>query len=220
MVDALQQLVHVDQLLRWRAPGPEHGIEKIGQTVRFADDDARVFAQRRIQEFPFEQLRGAAQAAERVFDFVRELADHQAASSQLRQQRVLASQAPMLRDVFDFQQQPGLALSESDLSDGAVENTIDSARRRPRQFALYHRLTSLPRAIEQRQQGLGAARQFGDAPAECLVGTQAQQGLRGGIQIAYVQTLIEQKHAGHQPVKQLGALDMNGVLLEFSGQSE
>src|ERR1700723_2621183 len=145
MVDALQQLVHVDQLLRWRAPGPEHGIEKIGQTVRFADDDARVFAQRRIQEFPFEQLCGAAQAAERVFDFVRELADHQTASSQLRQQSVLASQAPMLRDVFDFQQQPGL-VSESDLGYGAVENTIDSARRGPCQFELHYRLDSLPRA--------------------------------------------------------------------------
>ena len=108
VIDALQQLVHVDQLLRGRASGPEHGIEQIGEPVRFADDDARVFAQRRIQEFALEQLRGAAQAAERIFDFVRELADHQAAPAQLSQQRVLAGQAPMLRDVFDFQQQPDI----------------------------------------------------------------------------------------------------------------
>src|ERR1700733_11855755 len=134
MVDALQQLVHVDQLLRRRTPGPEHGIEKIGQTVRFADDDARVFSQRRIEEFPLEQLRGAAQAAERVFDFVRELADHQSAPAQLSEQRVLASQAAMLSDVFDFQQQPYIVRAERDLGYRAIEDAVDASRRGPREF--------------------------------------------------------------------------------------
>ena len=104
------------ELLRGRAAGPQHGIEQIGEPVRFADDDARVLAQRRIQQFALEQLRGAAQAAQGIFDFVRELTDHQAAPAQLRQQRVLASQAPVLRDVLDFQQQPVAVRSERDFA--------------------------------------------------------------------------------------------------------
>jgi hypothetical protein len=35
-----------------------------------------------------------------------------------------------------------------------------------------------------------------------------------------MQALIQQKHAGHQAVEQFGGLDVNGVVFEFSGQSE
>ena len=131
----------------------------------------RVYSRkRRIQQFPFEQLRGAAQAAERIFDFVRELADHQAAAAQLRQQRVLASQAPMLRDVLDLQEQPQALAAESHLRHGAIEDAVHPSRGRPREFALHHAFAALARAIEQRQQALGAARQFGDGTAQRLIG--------------------------------------------------
>ena len=76
------------------------------EPVGLADDDARVLAQRRIEQLALEQLRGAAQAAERVLDLVRELADHEPAAAELREQRVLAGQAPVLGDVLDLEQQP------------------------------------------------------------------------------------------------------------------
>ena len=54
----------------------------------------RVYSRkRRIEQFALEQLRGAAQPAERILDFVRELPDHQTAAAELRQQRVLAGRA-------------------------------------------------------------------------------------------------------------------------------
>ena len=80
-------------------------VEQVGEPVGLADDDARVFAQRRIEQLALEQLRGAAQAAQRIFDLVRELANHQPAAAELREQRVLARQAPVLRDVLDLEQQ-------------------------------------------------------------------------------------------------------------------
>ena len=97
--------MHVDELLRGRTPGSEHGVEQVGEPIGFADDDARVFAQRRIEQLALEQLRGAAQAAQRVLDLVRELANHETAAAELREQRVLAREPPMLRDVLDLEQQ-------------------------------------------------------------------------------------------------------------------
>ena len=162
VIDALQQFVHVDQLLRGRTPGTQHGVQQIGETIRFADDHARVFPQRRIQKFPLEQLRRTAQTAERIFDFVRELADHQAAAAQLRQQRVLARQAPMLRDVLDLQQQPQALAAHEHLSHRTIEDAVHASRGRPRKLALHDAFTALARALEHRQQTLRAARQFSD----------------------------------------------------------
>ena len=66
----------------------------------------RVYSRRRrVQQLALEQLRRAAQAAERIFDLVRQLPHHEAAAAQLREQGVLAGQAPVLGDVLDFQQQ-------------------------------------------------------------------------------------------------------------------
>ena len=62
-----------------------------------------------------------------------------------------------------------IVLPEGDLRDGAVEDAVDSARRRPRQFALDHSLAPLARAVEQGHEGFGAARQLGDASAERLI---------------------------------------------------
>ena len=93
----------------------------------------------------------------RIFDFVRELADHQAATAQLRKQRVLAGEPPVLRDVLDFQEQNPALPTEPDLRDRAIEDPVDAARRRPGEFALHHAFAALPGAFEQGQQGLGAA---------------------------------------------------------------
>lgn len=102
-----------------------------------------------------------------------------------------------------------MALPERYLSDGAVEDAVDSTRCRPRKFALHDSFASLARAVEQRQQGLSAARELHDAAAQCLIGSHAKQGLRGRIQIADMQALIEQKNAGHQGIEELGSFDVN-----------
>ena len=55
------------------------------------------------------------------------------------------------------------------------------------------------------------ARQFSDGAPQCLIGTEAEQRLRGGVQIAHAQLLIQQEHAGDQTIEQLGALDVHGI---------
>ena len=66
----------------------------------------RVYSRkRRIEQLALEQLRGAAQAAQRILDLVRELTNHETAAAELCEQRILARQPPMLRDVLDLEQQ-------------------------------------------------------------------------------------------------------------------
>src|SRR5882672_12528954 len=77
VIDVLAELVKIESLAARRASGAEHGIDEIRETVRLADDDVRVFAQRRVFQLPLQELRRAAQAAERILDLVSELPNHQ-----------------------------------------------------------------------------------------------------------------------------------------------
>ena len=56
-------------------------------------------------QLALEQLRRAAQAAEGIFDLVRQLAHHQAAAVEPREQIVLARDALALRGVGELEQQ-------------------------------------------------------------------------------------------------------------------
>jgi hypothetical protein len=70
----LRDDVHAQALafqLRARA---EQAIHEIAQAIRLADHDARVVAQRPFRQLALEQLRGAANAAERIFYLVRNAA--------------------------------------------------------------------------------------------------------------------------------------------------
>ncbi len=103
-VDVFTQLVHVDERLLRRARRTDHRVDERRQAVRFADDDARVFAQVLVQ-LAFQQLRGAAQPAERILDLVRQLPNHLAARIESRHELVLARDALALRGVGDLEQQ-------------------------------------------------------------------------------------------------------------------
>ena len=52
----------------------QQALHQILQAIRFLDDDLGVFAQGGVGQFVFEQLRCAANTAQRIFDFMREVA--------------------------------------------------------------------------------------------------------------------------------------------------
>ncbi len=125
----------------------------------------------------------------------------------------------MLGDVFDFQEQLQ-RVSHRHLGHRTVEDAVHTAGGRPRQFALHHAFTAQACAFEQHQQRFGAAREFGEATAERLIGAETEQRLRSRIQIGNMQILIEQEDAGDQRIEQLRALDDLGLHLELSSQAE
>jgi len=98
----LHQLVNVHRLLARRLARTEQGIDQRSKAIGLADDHGRVLVQRRVLQLALEELGGAAQAAERILDLVRELPDHRAASAELGEQRVFAEYSLMLRDVGEF----------------------------------------------------------------------------------------------------------------------
>ena len=55
-----------------RSGRTEHTVDERTQAIDFADDDLRVFRVRLILEHALEQLRSAADPAERILHFVRE----------------------------------------------------------------------------------------------------------------------------------------------------
>ena len=77
-------------------------VDQRGEAVGLADDHARCTRAARSLEFALEQLRGAAQAAERILDLVRELPNHLAAAVEPREELVLARDALALRGVRDL----------------------------------------------------------------------------------------------------------------------
>jgi hypothetical protein len=104
MAHVLRELVNVGELAARRMAGSEHRVDQSGESIRFADDHRRVFAHVLFGQLARQQLRGAAQTAERIFDLVRELPDHQPPAVDLRQQRGLARNALMLSRVADLDQ--------------------------------------------------------------------------------------------------------------------
>ena len=89
----------------------EQPVDERLQPVRLADDHLRVFAQLRPVELALEQLRGAADAAQRILDLVREAADQFAVRLLLLQQPLLARDLQLLVDVPELEQQRRAAVS-------------------------------------------------------------------------------------------------------------
>ena len=119
----LHDLVDVDRLLARRLTGAEQRVDQRREPVGFADDHRRVLVQRAILELTLEQLRRAAQPAERILDLVRELPNHRAAAAELRQQRVLADDALVLRDVGDLDEKPSRPARHVERRDRHVDDT-------------------------------------------------------------------------------------------------
>ena len=78
-----------------------------------------------LGQLPFEQLRGAANPAQRVLDLVCELANHLPAGAVLNQQRVLAADLGAPRHVGDLHQQAGVVRGyRHDRRHAAIDDTF------------------------------------------------------------------------------------------------
>ena len=83
----------------------EQAIHQRLQAVGLLHDHLRVLVQLRPLELALEQLRGAADAAERILDLVREVADQLAVGLALLEHALLARDLQLLLDVAELEQQ-------------------------------------------------------------------------------------------------------------------
>src|SRR6202049_1844581 len=204
--DSHQELVDVRSPEFRQAVRRQEPIYQRLQTVRLADDHLRVLDQRRTIELVFEQLRGAANAAQWILDLVREAAYQVPIGLLLFQQAFLARDLELLIDVSKFQDhhRPGgidhryragkmqLELAgdaELELLLGvgsaARKRFVDGLKKRRRFTKNGSGGMSDPLALGELEQVLGGWIRIGDAE---LVGKQYNRGgkqfqarIRGGI---------------------------------------
>lgn len=114
--------MYVNGFFGGRATRPEQRVDETGKSVGFADDHVGVFAQLGVLQLAFEQLRCAANTAERVLDFVRELPNHLSPGTMLNDQRIFATDLIAPGDIGDFDQQNRVV--QLDGGDSAVDDAI------------------------------------------------------------------------------------------------
>ncbi len=205
----LAEFVHVDQRLLRRARGADHGIDQRGQAIGLADDDAGVFTQVFVQ-LALQQLRGAAQAAQRILDLVRQLPNHLPAGVEARHQFVLARDALALRGVGDLEQQIAPLELAVERRHGDVDDAMLAAERTGHHghLAFGEGLAGLERAAHQRRQRIGFEHQRKKRLAARLVDAHGEQILRGDVGVHHAQVGIEYDDAGCQRADEVGGLEM------------
>ena len=106
---ALDHLVDVDRRDVRQAVGREQAIHERLQAVGLLHDHLRELAQLRVGELALEQLRRAADAAQRVLDLVGEVADQLPVGLLLLEDLRLARDAPLLLELAHLHEQARLA---------------------------------------------------------------------------------------------------------------
>ena len=101
----LQHLVHVERRRLRQAMGSQQPVHQRLQAVGLLHDHLRVLVQPGALELPVEQLRRAADAAQRILDLVREVANQLAGGLALVEQALFARDLELLVDMAEFQQQ-------------------------------------------------------------------------------------------------------------------
>ncbi|MCY1249553.1 hypothetical protein D9M72_630970 [compost metagenome] len=105
MADALQHFVNVAHGPRWQLVRAEHAIDQVAQAIGLFNDDIGVVAQAFFRQLAGQQLRRAADAAQRILDFMGQAADQHLAGFLLRQLGLFLGDAQQAVAGMDFEQE-------------------------------------------------------------------------------------------------------------------
>src|SRR5690606_18266840 len=183
-------------------PRSEQRIDERREAIGFADDDRGVLAHRRIAQLPCEQLGGAAQSAERIFDLVRQLTNHQAAAADLREQRGLARDALMLSRIGELDDEAGGCRRIFERRHRAIDDelafAVDGSQR---QLAARVRTPSLDCALHDALEPGGVRNELFERATARLIATDAEQRLGRYVQKLNAVSLIDDQDARAEPVE-------------------
>ena len=199
--------MHIDRLFFRRSSGAKHRVDKIGETISFADDDAGVFLQFFAIELPFQQLRRTAQAAERIFYFMRELANHLPPGAMLNDECIFPAYPGAAGDVSHFDQDPGFLRCLLQQRYAAIEHALLGVNLRPAQphfIRVGH--AALEATIEDRLQVPVIAKQLQQRLTERAMPTDTEQIFRRRVQVLYKKTLIKDDDGCIQMIEHVVAM--------------
>ena len=177
----------------------EQAFHQVLQAVGLLDDDLGVFAQSGVVELVFKKLGRAADASERILDFVRQIADQFAVGQLLLEQSFLARGLDLLVDRPEFDEQAHVGRVRRGDRAVQMENGVVVAPD-------FDVLPAMAPAVGQRvvdgfQQGRRAA---GHAVQPLTGGGFAADGqkvLRGRVHVANGQCLVEQDHRRREQIE-------------------
>src|SRR5690606_6486673 len=164
-------------------------------------DHARIGLQLRLRKLPLEELRRAAQPAERVLHLVGELPDDPPRQPLLREQGGLAAHLPIALRVEQLEQQAGLALERRRTT---VEDQLALADA-GRELAQPEREPGLERAPAKREQLARRRHELRDRPADHAPRARPEQRLGRGIQKGDVELAVEHDDRGGQALESVAA---------------
>ncbi len=189
--------------------GPAHRIHQCGEAVGLADDHLGVFAERGRRELALEQLRGAAQSAERVFDLVGELANHQAAAVEARQQVVVARDALALRGVGELEQQVRAGEPQErghrDIERARLARRVGGLERH---FAVGETFAGLERAPEEGVQRAGIVQVIAEGAPTAHVEAEREQVLGRDVGVDRAQLRVQHQDPGRERIQELGRVEV------------
>ena len=185
--------------------GPEQAVDQRAQPVGLADDDARVFLQFLVRQLAFEQLRGAAQAAERILDLVRELARHHAAAALLREERGIARDAARLGRVDDLDQHA--AVRRRRQREIHLVARIGAGDGHELEAAQRNRLAARAAAHDERLELAAVRDQRREPPPARRRRTDGEQVGRGGIEPAHDGARIDGEYRRRELVEKHRGID-------------
>jgi hypothetical protein len=161
-------------------------------------------------QLAFEQLRRAAQSAERILDLVRELPNHQAAAVETRHEVVVARDAMALRVIRQFEQQMRSGDLAFERGDRDIENArrLGCADRTQRQLAIRDAFAGLQHAPQIAEQAVRIVQEVAERPAARLVQAECEEVLRRDVRVDRAQLGIEHDDAGRQRVEQIRGIEM------------
>jgi hypothetical protein len=158
----------------------------------------------------FQQLRRAPQAAERIFDLVRQLPDHEAAAIEPRQQVVFARDALALSRVRQLQQKMGAGDLSGQRRDSYIQDTgvTRSPERPDNQLAVGDSLTGFECPAQNAAQTVRVLQKVAEGAAPRLVQAECEQILRGDIRVDGAELRIQHDNTGRQRIEQVGWIEM------------
>jgi len=180
-------------------------LHQILQTVGFLDDDLRVFLERRIAEFPLQQLCRTAYAAQGILDLVGEVADQLAVGLLLHGLAFFANGLEMLVH--------GTKLKEEEPCTAGINRRYRAIQMQQRAHLAFacgrghgNVVAGVAPVVAERLlksivEGRRRTREVRQLPAQPGALTDGKQILRCRIQVANEQAVIEQNDSGRQEVQ-------------------
>ena len=169
------------------------------QPVGLADHHLRVFDQLRPVELALEELRRAANAAERILDLVREVADQLAVRLLLLVQPLLARDLQLLVDVPELEQQRGVV--RVDRRHRAREVELRLAGDAELELLLGVGRAARDRLVDRGVEARGVGEDLPRAMADQMLLRELEQVLGGRVRVDDAARAIEQQHRGREQLE-------------------